>query len=206
MAAVTENVVIAVMAVFAVLLAITLIIGIAVAISPQFLERLRRRGEIHFSLRRATRVLDEPRHIDHIFYRYHRAYGSVVVALSIFLLYFLAFVEVRAGWSSVLGIEDEAVLTMLGTWARFILWLFAIFALMIGTIVFVRPSALKSLEQWANKWLTPQYVSKDTQSEYYLIDRGATRHPRLWGVIIATVSLVCLAALYFQWRSVCSIG
>lgn len=197
---ITEGVVLSIMVVIGVLLSITLCIGTAVAVRPQWLDSLRQAGG-RLSLRRATRVLDAPRNIDHIFYRYHRAYGAVVIALAIFLLYFLSFVEVGTGWSNVLGIQDEEVLAMLGTWARFILWIFAIFALMIGTIVFVRPSALKNLEQWANRWLTPRFMMRSIQSENYFIDRGASARPRLWGVTVAVVSLISLTALYVQWKA-----
>jgi hypothetical protein len=72
--------------------------------------------------------------------------------------------------------------------------------MLIGTIVLVRPSALKGFERWANRWLTPRRLTRGVAREYYPLERGVSRYPRTWGVAVALLSAVCLIALYVQWR------
>lgn len=190
----------AAMAVLAGLLGLTTLIGTAVALRPHMLERLRRTGDRRYSLRRATGPLDRPRNIDRWFYRHHRAYGTVVVLLALFLLYFLAFGELRTTWTLMLGREYREFAEILGDVARILLWISAAFALIIGTVVFVRPSALKALEHGANRWLTLRRMTRGLDREYGGLDERVTRRPRLWGTIAAVSSLVLLVALILQWR------
>lgn len=197
---VSEFVVASIMGALAALLILTLFVGIAVAVRPSVLDRLRVGSDRRVSMRRATRLFDQPRNIDHVFYRYHRTYGSIVVALAIFLLYVLVFGDLRPGLPWTLGGDVTVVTEILVTTARGVLWGFAIFALVIGTIVFVRPSALKGMERWANRWLTPRRLTRGLERAYYPLERGVSAHPRLWGMSVAAVSLVCLVALYYQWR------
>jgi hypothetical protein len=196
----TELLISFVMLALAGLLAMTLVIGTLVAIQPHWLDRLRQRADRRISMRRATRAFDVPRNIDPLFYRHHRAYGGIVVVLAIFLLYFLVFGHVRAGLEAPLGIDNDIAAEILANTARVVLWVGAIFALIIGTVVFVRPSALKGFERWANRWLTPRRLTRSTQRAYYPLERGVAAHPRAWGSAVATISLICLIALYIQWR------
>jgi hypothetical protein len=188
------------MAVLAGLLALTAIIGGAVAVRPALLERLRRTSDRRYSLRRATGPLDRPRNIDRWFYRHHRAYGTVVVLLALFLLYFLAFGELRATWALMMGAEYRDIAELLGELARILLWIGAVLALLIGTVVFVRPSALKTLETGANRWLTLRRATRSLDREYGGLDARVARRPRLWGTITAVSSVVLLIALIVQWR------
>ncbi len=188
------------MAVLAALLALTTLIGALAAVRPELLESLRRTSDRRYSLRRAMGPLDRPRNVDRWFYRHHRAYGSVVVVLALFLLYFLAFGELRASWSLVLGPEYRDSAAMAGELARLLLWISSAFALIIGTVVFVRPSALKTLERGANRWLTLRRATRSLDREHGGLDQRVARRPRLWGTISALVSLVLLVALIVQWR------
>ncbi len=197
---ITSLLVASAMAVLAGLLGLTTLIGAAVALRPELLERLRRTGDRRYSLRRATGPLDRPRNVDRWFYRHHRLYGTVVVLLALFLLYFLAFGELRSTWTLMLGREYRDVAAMLGDLARILLWVSAVFALIIGTVVFVRPSALKALEHGANRWLTLRRATRGLDREFGGLDERVTRRPRLWGTITAVASLLLLVALIVQWR------
>lgn len=196
----TSLLVAAAMAVLAGLLGLTTLIGGAVALRPELLDRLRRTAERRYSLRRATGPLDRPRHVDRWFYRHHRLYGTVVALLALFLLYFLAFGELSGTWTLMLGREYRDLAAILGEVARILLWLSAVFALVIGTVVFVRPSALKALERGANRWLTLRRVTRGLDREYGGLDERVTRRPRLWATIAALASLLLLVALIVQWR------
>lgn len=182
-----------------VLLAIAMAIGLAAALRPQLLERFESRSEQRFSMRRATRVLDVPRNIDRWFYRYHRIYGAVVVLLAIALLSFLAFGQPEVAWRGLFDHRSRVAGEILIESARLILWILGLFALAIGVVVFIRPSALKALETWSNRWLTPRRALRNVEvKEYRGPEQWVRRHPRGWGLVVAGLSAICLLALILQ--------
>jgi hypothetical protein len=188
-------------AILAALLALTALLGAAVAIKPDLLPRLRAATDRRYSMRRATRSLDVPRNIDRILYRHHRLYGTLVVALALFLLYFLAFGEQRPFWRELFPPDYREAASIVGDVARLVLWVFTVFALMVGTIVFVRPSALKRLESKVNRWVTARRATYDLDREYGWLDERRGRRPRLWGTVTLALSLTCLIALLVQWQA-----
>ena len=201
MDATTALIVNAGLTVLAALLMATAVLGAAVAVRPQLLARLRATTDRRYSLRRATRPLDVPRNTDRLFYRHHRLYGGVVIALALFLLHFLVFGERQPLWRELFPADYRDVAAMLADVARLVLWMFSVVALMSGTLVFARPSALKRLERRANHWLTPRRATRDLDREYHWIDERLARRPRLWGAATLIASLVCLLALFVQWQA-----
>lgn len=182
----------------AVLLGIALLTGLAVTIRPALLDRVRRTSDQRYSMRRVTRALDIPRNIDRWFYRHHRLYGAAVVLLSIALLSFLAFGRPDSAWRSLFGPENRVVGEILVDTARVVLWILSLFALAVGTVVLVRPSALKSAEAVANRWLTPRRALRIIEREYHGPETWVRSHPRGWGLAIAAASALCLLALILQ--------
>lgn len=187
--------------ILALLLALTALIGGLVALKPDMLGRLRATTDRRYSFRPVTRPLDMPRNIDALLYRYHKVYGPVVMILAAFLLYFLAFGEQRAFWQELFppGYRDSAAI--IADVAQLVLWIFSVFALTVGTVVFVRPSALKGLESRANRWFTARRVSDRLDREYDWVDQRLGQHPRAWGVVTLIASVICLAALVVQWQA-----
>ena len=188
--------------VLAILLALAMLFGLAIAVRPALLDRLRGITDQHLSMRRATRSFDIPRNVDRWFYRYHRIYGTVVVILSIFLLYFLAFGYQSPAWVAAFPREYHEVALIGAEVARFLLWLVAVLGVMVGTIVFVRPSALKDVEDWANRWITPRRLTRGLDREYNPADAWVSRHPRAWGIAITLAAGIVLLALLLHWGAV----
>lgn len=184
------------------LLLVAFAVGLAIAIRPALLDRLRGVSDQRVSFRRATRPLDIPRNIDPWFYRHHRLYGAVVVVLSAFLLYFLAFGYETPAWVAVFPPEYREIALMGAEVARFLLWLVAVLGVITGTTVFVRPSALKGVEAWANHWITPRRLTRGLDREYGHPDAWASRHPRAWGLVIALSAGLVLLALLLHWGTV----
>lgn len=188
-------------AILAALLALTALLGAVVAIRPELLRRLRATTDRRYSMRRATRSLDVPRNIDRTLYRHHKLYGAVVVLLALFLLYSLAFGEQQRFWPDLFPRDYREIAAIVVDAARLVLWLFSVFALVIGTVVFVRPSALKKFEQHANRWVTARRATRELDREYGWLDERLGRRPRLWGMVTLVLSAICLIALLVQWQA-----
>lgn len=183
------------LAALGVLLAVAFAVGAAVAAHPPLLARLRRGADRRVSMRRATRALDIPRNVDHWFYRHHRTYGAGVALLALVLLGFLTFGSAPEAWARAFGPAYRDVAGILVDTARLVLWLFGVLALVVGVVVFVRPSALKGLEAKANRWVTPRRALRGLEREYDHAETWMARYPRAWGVTIAAVCGLCLLAL-----------
>lgn len=188
----------------AVLLAIAAAIGIAVALKPATLERLRRasqrRRQAHLS-----ETLNRPYNLDRWFYRRHRLYGAAVGALALVLLGYLTFGDASHRWIAAVEPRYRGVADMLADAARVLLWGFGMFALVIATVVFVRPSALKGVEGKVNRWIRPARKAGLDQ-EFRGPDQWAVRHPRAWGATVAVLSVVCLLALLLHAGSLARMG
>ena len=183
------------MVVLAVLLALAFVVGAAVAVRPALLEGVRHRADRRVSMRRATRSLDVPRNVDRWFYRHHRIYGAFVVALAVLLLGVLTFGSAPAAWHRAFGPEYREVAAIIVDTARVVLWVLGIFALAIGVVVFVRPSALKGVEARANRWVTTRRAFRGLEREYHGTESWIARHPRAWGVAVAAATGIALLAL-----------
>lgn len=192
----------AALAVPAALLGLALLVGLGLVAYPPLLDRLRALSECRVSLRRATRALDVPRDVDRWFYRHHRLYGAAVVVLALFLLYFLVFGYDRPAWHALFGVAYRDFALIVIDAARIVLWILAVFALLVGTVTWVRPSALRALEARANRWLTTRRLTRGLEREYRGPDAFVTRYPRAVGAVIALTSGLSLLALIMHWGTI----
>ncbi len=188
----------------AVLLAVAALVGTVVALKPAALERLRRASQQRRAMRLTDR-LNRPYNLDRLFYRRHRLYGAAVGALALVLLGYLTFGDASYRWLAAIEPRYRGVAGMLIDAARVLLWGFGIFALVIATVVFVRPSALKGVEEKVNRWITPGRKT-GVDREFRGPDQWAVRHPRAWGVTVALISLACLLALLLHAGSLARMG
>lgn len=94
-------------------------------------------------------VLERPRRIERIVYRHHRLFGGITI---FFVLIFLALFGTWYLRSYEISIWHTSFGAQLAIAA---VWMILIFALIIGVYVLVRPSALKGIEAWANRWIEP---------------------------------------------------
>lgn len=194
------------LAVLGVLLVLAFAVGAAVALRPGLLDHLQAATDRRFSMRRATRPLDIPRNVDRWFYRYHRIYGAFVVALSLVLLGFLMFGAEPNAWYQVFGRQYRDIAAIVVDAGRIVLWGLGIFTLVIGVVVFVRPSALKRFEAAANRWITPRRALRGLEREIDFPASWVARHPRGWGLAVAVVSALCLLALVLHAGAVARLG
>lgn len=192
------------MLVLAALLAVAALVGIVVALKPTALERLRRASQRRCGAR-LSEHLNRPYNLDRWFYRRHRLYGAAVGGLALVLLGYLTFGDASYRWLATIEPRYRGVASMLIDAGRVLLWLFAIFALVIATVVFVRPSALKGVEGKVNRWISPGR-SAGLEREFRGPDQWAVRHPRAWGVTVALISLACLLALLLHAGSMARMG
>ncbi|MDZ7829336.1 MAG: hypothetical protein U5K33_07570, partial [Halofilum sp. (in: g-proteobacteria)] len=184
-------------------------IGIVIALWPQLLERFESHSPASDSPcgARPACVRHPAQRRPLVLPGTTRTYGAAVVILAVTLLSFLAFGQPQLAWQGLFEPANRVAGEILVDTARVILWILGLFALAVGVVVFLRPSALKAFEAWSNRWLTPRRALRNVEAtEYHGAEQWVRRHPRGWGVAVALLSAVCLLALILQLPAILRIA
>jgi hypothetical protein len=148
------------------------------------------------STRAAIRPLEEHRSISRPLYRMHRLVGALICAGA---LYSLIVLGLPTGESAIVkslsGLGPARFSAWLGESLRWILLVGNFGALLFGIVFIVRPSALKSLEAWADRRISARKSTKPLEEAHLSMDRFVRAHPRLTGWVVIAGSLFVLVNL-----------
>ncbi len=137
------------------------------------------------------------------FYKYHLISGPLIILASIYVLYEAIFVLSRDKLGSVIG-SDTSILSI---WTEVLIdaafgWIYisGIIAMLIGLVVTIRPSYLKGVENRLNTWVETENTVKKLDKSLNLLDEWVCGHPRLFGIISLSGSvLVAVAMMKFGY-------
>lgn len=130
--------------------------------------------------------LDRPRYQERFIYKHHRIAGLMIIAGAIYTL----FIMIQKIDVKLL----VALLPQIGGqfWSH---WFYGVayalmisanlLALVIGLIVLVRPSMLKILETYMNKWVSPSIDLKKLDETHEIALEILPGNPRLFGLAVA---------------------
>jgi hypothetical protein len=172
------------------------VVSLLMIYRPAMFERLNRVASKWISMRRLDRGADRRIDLEQWFYRHHRSLGMLVClgAVYVFVYFGLLFdkshalphlaahLSVRPAMIGGLeGLLDAMVLTALTA---------AVVAMFVGLMLWLRPSALRGLEEQANRW-----VSVRRTTRFLDVPRNARfllRHNRRTGWLLLLGSIVLL--------------
>lgn len=171
-------------------LALALIAGVLLVLAPEralaFAARLNR----EYSVGWLQRLLDAPRTTEPWIYRSHRTVGSVLVIATAY--FFLRLADGLSAETIALlfgRLGPEPVIDVLA-WTAFVVLLAGnAIGLLIGVVVFVRPSALKSAEDWANRWIASDRATAVLDRSDDRAEGLVHRYPRRVGAVVIAASL-----------------
>jgi hypothetical protein len=134
--------------------------------------------------------LDAPRNYERYFYKNHRLLGGLITLFSGFSIYMLVF---YAGMNVTAAALERAAGSIFDKWllitCYYLLIGLSVLALIAGIVIYFRPSLLKSLEAWGNRWI-------DTQTPLLRFDKVheipitiLPGKPRLFGCIVLVGAL-----------------
>jgi len=176
--------------------ALGLVIGIVLLVDSE--RALRWNGYMNrwISTSNALSVLDRPRDIKRLIYRWHRVVGLLVIAGALYSVNVLAF-----GFGTeplVRSFRDLASPTTL----RLTVDTLKIFliagnnaAILAGIILCFRPSLLKEVEGWADRQYGARLANPNLDAPRYPPDEFVRAHPRLAGALATLGSLFVLVSL-----------
>lgn len=172
--------------------------GLLALLNPSKAERLQQLGNQRISTRRALKWAEWPHRIERAFYRHHRAYGSVLLTVTLISLWVLwqtvapqRLVDILAAGSAH-RLWLDIVLTSL----YWLLLLGMLLAALLSTLVIVRPSLLKTAERYSNRWISTRQAGRRLERSSEALDQQFLRCPRLAGGLLLVASLMLLLLLW----------
>jgi cell division protein FtsW (lipid II flippase) len=127
-------------------------------------------------------VFERQRRVERFIYRHHRLFGAAIAAAALLLLVLIGMYHHRTAETSVWRFAPGVQAAMIAAYAL------AVFALIVGIYVGIRPSALKRVEALANRWIEP--FPRDVSGVAPL----NVRRNFIRGMLLLLTGLACLVA------------
>ncbi len=177
--------------------AVGLIFGIMLIFDGARAFRISDRLSGWVSTRAALRPMEESRDISRPLYRMHRLVGTLICAGALYSLVVLGSTYGETAIMKSLSGLGQArwFSSWMGESLRLILLAGNLGALLFGLVFIVRPSALRSLETWANTQISGRKSTKPIETMHMQPDRFTHAHPRLVGSLVILGSLYVLVTL-----------
>jgi len=170
-------------------------VGVMLLARPRALFSLNQRLSRWVDTRGVFSMLDQPRHLERFFYRHHRILGAAIMLGASYVLWRWAFHYERAEVVALLGrrwvasgldwVAPALEVALVGLHAAILL---------VGLLIFFRPSLLKGVERAANRWQEGPQTSR-LDAMVGGLDDAFEGHPRVSGLLLVVSAVWCLAAL-----------
>ena len=175
---------------------IGVIAGAGMLINPDGVLRLNQYFNKWFSTEKATDILDRQHRIERVLYRHHRLTGVLVMVGSVYTLYILNF---SFNPKLTAALLDDGKNNYLVEWilesAVLAFNLGCAAALVVGAILLVRPSLLKSFEALLNHWVNTEKSLQTIDTMRYRLDHFIASHIRIAGILVILGSIYVINAL-----------
>jgi len=176
--------------------AFALVVGLMLLFDSKRAFRIGERLDRWVSTRAVIKPLEEHRSISRPLYRMHRLLGSLICAGA---LYSLIVLGLPSGEAAMMKSFKGLGPTLLSAWIseslRYVLLVGNFGALLFGLVFVVRPSALKSLEAWADRRISERKAVMPLEKMRMSADQFLRRHPQTVGALVVLGSLYVLLNL-----------
>lgn len=177
---------------------IAIVLALLLILLPDLYIVISQRLNKWVSTRRSLRPMEIPRNHERLIYRHHRLFGLLVTIGAVYTLSYFVLdynqQQIFAALQQQLQVQPQVLGWALDA-ASLILVITNLLVLVIGIIVFIRPSLLKNFETWSNKWVSTRHASRVLDQQYAGLDKFTLQHPRLMGGFLLLGSLYVLGML-----------
>jgi hypothetical protein len=180
---------------------IGVVVGVLLVVDSARVMRWNSALNTWYSTRRAARLLDEPHEVKRVVYRWHRVVGLLVFAGAFFTLDALVFgFTTTALVRASRGLGNTALLGLVYEAARLFLIIGNVAALVVAAILVFRPSLLKGVEAWADRYYSTRRSTEPLDVMRYQPDEFVRARPRIVGALVTAGSLYALFGLSLLLR------
>jgi len=180
------------------------LMGIAVSLllifKPHLIARVNRVANRWVSMRHISRWMDRSIRIERWCYRHHRPLGLLLTLGGAYILvYFgLRFDKTTAVQSLSSLVPNQLLLDSLLQALVLLELIGGVFALLIGLVVWLRPSLLRGIEKESNQWLSLRPATEVLDVQHDQLDLFVERHARRVGWLLL-VGSIYLFFVMFRW-------
>ncbi|GAB4303424.1 MAG: hypothetical protein Kow0096_25500 [Thiohalomonadaceae bacterium] len=171
------------------LVILALLTGIGLLVAPERLRALARTLDRWYSLRPALGPLDKPHYTERRLYHHHRLVGALFVLGAGYTLLRLPGVDPQAALGLMPESWGDALRGLLAANTYWLLLVVNLAALLLGLVVYFRPSLLKRLETRSNQWLSTRQAMKPLDVYHSEWNTRLWSRPRLAGLFVTAGSL-----------------
>jgi len=175
------------------LAALTFVTGLLMLLVPGWLMRVSNRLNFWIDTSPWLHKLDEQRQFERLFYRHHLIMGILIIAGSLYSLWFIWNLSGRGLVDLLPSFSNPVLLDILQAALVYLLLFGNLFALVIGIVVVFRPSLLKGVEAWSNRWVDSENALHSMDRRVDVVDRVIPGHPRLFGLLVMLGSLYIMS-------------
>ncbi len=177
------------------ILLLSLAIGLILIFKPGLVIQWNNRFQKKYSMRQQTKMLEEQRNFDRLFYRHHHIVGAIITLASAYIFYYFSMMFETGMFSMIMPGYNTSILGIMADWLRVMMLFVSTITLIIGITIFLRPSSLKSFEAWANRWISTRQATRPLAKEYQKLDQLLLAHPRIVGFTVAILSIYSVISL-----------
>lgn len=174
---------------------IALIFGLGLIFATTTTLKFNENINTRFSMRKATKKIETAIKSEPLFYKHAKLSGILLITGSSYVLYtlltFNAFSLIPLLPKSISPVAWEWIIES----TQIFFYISCVFTFIFGAIVFIRPSLVKRLEQVANHWISTRQGFSKMTLDINITNNLVSAYPRLFGLIIAIVSIILLYLL-----------
>lgn len=174
-------------------------LGVWATLFPDSFVRFNQRLSMWISLDKSGAKGHKSVAIERPFYRYHVVTGLALIIAAIYVLYEVAFNLNSSEIEGVLFSGSEVQNIWIGILVDAAFgWIYisGFVALIIGSVVLIRPSYLKGIEQRMNYWVETEKYSHSLDKKHQILDEWVSKNPRIFGIISLLGSVIVSWSLY----------
>lgn len=181
-----------------------LFVGATLLLQPGWIVRISQIINRWISTRKWMRMFAQSFALDVWFYRYNKLYGGLLLAGSVYLVYFFTAVfDKSAEQISLLNVNTIPPILMASLLDALVLFFLmcGVFIAIVSLFLLFRPSMLRDLELLANRKTSVRKGLKSLEMHHDSLDQYVFRHQRLTGILILAGSIYTLAVFGSYWHS-----
>jgi hypothetical protein len=176
--------------------ALGLVVGVMLLVDSARVMRWNYALNKWYSTRKAMQALERPVEVKRFVYRWHRVLGALVFAGSLYTLDILVFgFNTNALVRIFRDLGNPAILGLVVETVRIFLIVGNIGALLAAAVLVFRPSLLKGLEAWGDRYYSSREATEALDVMRYQPDEFVRARPRMVGALVTLGSLYVLLTL-----------
>ena len=174
---------------------VILLLGIVLVAVPDRVRNASRGLDRWISTELFFRTMDKPHNLERSFYHHHRLFGVLIMLGALYVLYALTLpVDVDTVIASLPVIKNQVLSSWVYSSARYVLIGMNAVIVLAGAVILFRPSLLKAMETYANRWITSDKPVQQLNQSHAIPEHIFPRNIRLFGVAVTLAGVYIMLA------------